>query len=82
MVEIRGVRYADENEAKKTLEELYTSGNFLHLNNWESFVSIYLQAIFHIRNCNKVGENMVPKATRYFNSFHFSVLSSFVSLMF
>jgi hypothetical protein len=77
--EIRGVRYADENEAKKILEELYTSG--LH-NNWESFVSIYLQAIFHIRNCNKVGENMVPKATRYFNSFHFSVLSSFVSLMF
>jgi hypothetical protein len=25
--EIRGVRYADENEAKKILEGLYTSGN-------------------------------------------------------
>jgi hypothetical protein len=25
--EIRGVRYADENEAKNALEELYTSGN-------------------------------------------------------
>ncbi|MGA9297095.1 MAG: hypothetical protein WBV72_06785 [Nitrososphaeraceae archaeon] len=28
--EIRGVRYADENEAKKILEELYTSGNENH----------------------------------------------------